>query len=114
MQGFCALSAEATEDLGLDQLEDAEDANDESPLAPPPGGEPKLASSSDNENENNLDGKMEESEDQNPDSELSAEEDDDDGVYLTAKVTKGGCISLQKSNFTSFAEELKIKRFPIT
>jgi hypothetical protein len=112
MQGFFTLSAEATEDLGLDQLEDADD---ESPLAPVPGDQQTLSSSSDDEGEDTSDEDMEGSEEQNSDSELSREEDnDDDGVYLTGNIYESGHIGVNIANFTDFATKLKLDQFPVT
>jgi hypothetical protein len=48
MQGFFTLSAEPTEDLGLEDA-DNEGSDDESPLPPAPGGEHTSSSSSDDE-----------------------------------------------------------------
>ena len=111
MQSFCTFSAEPTEDLGLDQLEDADD---ESPLAPAAGGEQTLSSSTDAEDGNVSDEEMEESSEQNSDSELSEEEDDeDDGVYLPARVNDNSNISLQAADLAAFAEELGLDKFPV-
>jgi hypothetical protein len=112
MQGFFTLSAEPTEDLGLDQLEDdgSDGSDDESPLAL----DQTLSSSSDDEDEDASDEEMEESDDQNPDSERSddeADEDDDDG-YLTANVSKGN-ITIYAANFNKFAKQLGLDQFPV-
>ena len=56
--------------------------------------------------------KMEESEEETPDSELS-EDEDNDSVYLTANVNKSGVIFIQAANLTAFAKELKLESFPV-
>ena len=117
MQGFFTLSAEPTEDLGLDQLEDADNdgSDDESPLAPVLGGDQTSASSSDDEEgEDTSDEEMEESDERNSDSELKEDEDDDgDGVCLTANIHEGGNITANVANFTAFATKLELKKFPV-
>jgi hypothetical protein len=111
VQGFFTFSAEPTEDLGLDQLEDADD---ESPLAAVPGGDQELSKSSDDKDGNNSDEEMEESSEPSSDSELSEEEDDDDdGVYLPARVNDNSNISLQAADLAAFAEELGLDKFPV-
>jgi hypothetical protein len=111
VQGFFTFSAEPTEDLGLEDA-DNEGSEDESPLAPAPGGEHTLSSSSDDEGEDTSDEEMEELSEQNPDSECS-EEEDDDGVYLTANAYEGGHITVNVATFTAFATKLRIKKFPV-
>jgi hypothetical protein len=113
MQGFFTFSAEPTENLGLDQLEDA-DNDDESPLAD--GGDQTLSSSSDDEAEDASDEEMEESDDQNSDAEEGSENEDDDDdsddVYLTANVY-GTSITVPAASVTEFAKEMEVDQFPI-
>jgi hypothetical protein len=115
MQGFFTLSAEATEDLGLEDA-DNDGSDDESPLDPVPGGESAqpVASSIDNDDDHTSDKEMEESSE--PDSELSEEEDEDAGdndVYLTANIHKSGGITIHAANFNAFAKSLELKRWPV-
>jgi hypothetical protein len=108
MQGFFTLSAEPTEDLGLEDA-DNDGSDDESPLAAAPGGAEPLSSSSDDEGEDMSDEEMEGSDEQS--SELSNDEDGD--VYLTANVYRSGQITINVDNFTSFATKLGLKKFPV-
>ena len=110
MQGFFTLSAEPTEDLGLEDA-DNDGGDDESLLAHVPESQQALSSSSDDEGDHTSDEEMEESGEQTSDSELS-EDDEEVDVYLTAKVTQS-TISVNAANFNAFAKELRINRFPV-
>ena len=115
MQGFFSLSAEPTEDLGLEDADD-DGSDDESPLAPASGGDQTLSSSSDDEAEDASDEEMEESDDQNSDAEEGSENEDDDDdsddVYLTANVY-GTSITVTAASVTEFAKEMEVDQFPI-
>jgi hypothetical protein len=110
MQGFFSLSAEPTEDLGLEDADD-DGSDDESPLAPASGGDQTLSSSNDDEGEDTSDEEMEESDEQSSDAEEGSEDDDD--VYVTANVNKSGTITIHAVNFNSFVNKLKLNQFSV-
>jgi hypothetical protein len=109
MQGFFTLSAEPTEDLGLEDA-DNDGSDDENPLAPATGGHQTSSSSSDEENINASDKEMEELGEQSSDSERGEDED----VYLTAIVHKSGTITIHSANLNAFAKNLKLKKLPVS